>query len=945
MQENDDMVYPYPKFITNKQIMKGLYMHEWAFVAAPSIFGLLIAGPTGLLIGAMITFSLYGLLIRYENKRFNLFNEIMWSCGFFMHQQAFIKRPRDEIEENDDDCSEDENETAVTKKKDKKEKKGKKKNNKKNKNKKEKQKKEKNMQELFPFKKIEDSYIEMENGDIFIYMKIQANCLDLLSHQEISKIIREYGRDIDRDKLNVSYFIQDGSFNINDNIKAVNKAKETQANYFLRNLLDQEADLLKDQQANANRKFYCLRIYLKKGSRRQFKIEDIISRTKEVYRESLNPEVCTRDDIKYMLAVFGNRIFSDNIPDYEISIKKENRNRNFLIKKKQTYEDLQLPGVYEFKDLITPITANFTPSEGHLGVNIVKTYTIASFLGGTKETNLLSKVCNIPGVTTSIYIEPLPLRKYKSNMRQELRSQRSSIKDDVDQLDFQYDTEAMSDAYKRSLKDNLNMYYISVYFMLTAKNKEDFEILEQSFLDAIDDVSITLDDMKSRQKECYLSVSPIGTNLLGKWIKQNIPSISVANLYPFNEPSLLDPKGLYIGHITDKDNPMLFSPFTYRGSNNNILILGMSGIGKTVLLMTILQNSASMNAYIRNIDFEGTQSKFIERIGGINIDIAGGNDFAINILQVRIPDEIRVGILDDYIGEVKNWARIYKQSWSDNLLDLFEEFLKRAYAKKNITNQTNFSLLRNTDYPILSDVYKEIEIEWENFDESKSLASKDELRNLLLGLKSAIDGADSYIFNRHTYLGEEFTTNEYGEDVFRKTHVINFDFSRMMNSDKPRKLAQWTNIFTFITQFVNNNMSMKDEIIVSIDELHELLHKENLPIVNIISSYERRFRKRNACFLKATQTIDEVDNNDPEMQAQVKPLFSQSAVKFLFHLGDADYDQPKKLLALSDFEIKKLRESRSGKCLMRVNKSLYDLDVFMPDWFKEVKPDVKSIGQ
>ena len=152
-----------------------------------------------------------------------------------------------------------------------------------------------------------------------------------------------------------------------------------------------------------------------------------------------------------------------------------------------------------------------------------------------------------------------------------------------------------------------------------------------------------------------------------------------------------------------------------------------------------------MNAYIRNIDFEGTQSKFIERIGGINIDIAGGNDFAINILQVRIPDEIRVGILDDYIGEVKNWARIYKQSWSDNLLDLFEEFLKRAYAKKNITNQTNFSLLRNTDYPILSDVYKEIEIEWENFDESKSLASKDELRNLLLGLKSAIDGADSYI--------------------------------------------------------------------------------------------------------------------------------------------------------------------------------------------------------
>ena len=97
----------------------------------------------------------------------------------------------------------------------------------------------------------------------------------------------------------------------------------------------------------------------------------------------------------------------------------------------------------------------------------------------------------------------------------------------------------------------------------------------------------------------------------------------------------------------------------------------------------------------------------------------------------------------------------------------------------------------------------------------------------------------------------------------------------MMDTDKSRKLAQWSNIFTYITQFVNNNMSARDDIVVSIDELHEMLKKEYMPIINIISSYERRFRKYNTSLIKATQTMDEVDSDDAEMESKVKPLFSQ----------------------------------------------------------------------
>ncbi len=929
--------YIYPQYVSSQQLIKGLYMTEWILVAGPPILGLLAYNIVGFALGSMIGIFICALLYRYEGKRTNLLHEAVSTSAFLVSQHYYIKKERDLSEDEKEEIEESEEE-PTSKKRNKKQKKQKRQE--KRAIKKERQKKEAVMQDLFPFRRIDDSLVEMENGDVFLFLKIRSNNLDLMSYQDIQKMIRGYSKDIDRDKFKVSYFISDSVFKVSNNIQAIEKAKIKQSVPFLRMLLDQEKYLLQTTRGAANRKFYCIKVQIKEKDLKNLDLDEVKRRIKEVYASSLSPEECSKEEIKQMLGIFGNRLFAEHYPDSELEVKVEEKNHGFLLfKKKETFKETQLPGIYEFKDMIVPVTTEFRPSHVMLGTNIVKTYAVSSFLGSTKETNLLAKVSNIPGVTTAIYINKLPTRIYKSNIRKDIKAKRSAVKDDLDQMDYEESVETLANAYKRVRKDSQDMYYISVYFMLAAKNQTEFDNLEESFFQAIDDVSITLDDLKTKQKEAYLSVSPVGEDLLGKWIRQNIPSESVANLYPFNEPSLMDPKGLYIGHIVDRKNPLLFDPFTYRGTNNNILILGMSGVGKTVLLWLILQNAACMGAYIRNIDFEGTTREFIEKIGGINIDIAGGSDFTINPLQVRIPDEIRRGILDDYIGEVKSWMRVYKESWNDNLLDLFEEFLRRAYERKGITNSTDFASLKNTDYPILSDVYQEIIYERDNYDEKESLATKEELRKLLLGMKSAVEGADSGLFNRHTYLGERFSGNGFKQDVFNNVRIINFDFSRMMRTDISRKLAQWMNIFTYITQFVNNNMNTRDDIIVSIDELHEILKKEYMSIINVISSYERRFRKYNTCFLKATQTMDEVDSNDDEMESKVKPLFSQSATKFLFHLGDIDYDKPRKMMNLTANEIARLQENRSHKCLVRVNKSLYDLDVFMPEWFSQVKKD------
>lgn len=435
------------------------------------------------------------------------------------------------------------------------------------------------------------------------------------------------------------------------------------------------------------------------------------------------------------------------------------------------------------------------------------------------------------------------------------------------------------------------------------------------------------------QKKAWESVNPIGKNKITKWVKQNIPSQSLANLYPFEDTTVMDPEGFPIGTITDKEDLVLFDPLAERDTNHNILILGISGIGKTVLLWLLLQNEIIKGSFVRNIDIEGTCLKFTERLGGININMAGNNQYCINPLQIRIPDEIKAGLVDDYISEVKNFMSIYKSGWSERLLDLFEYYLTLVYRKKGITNETDLSKLKEDDFPLFEDIYKIIEEDKNNFDPDNTLATKTDLNELLLGMQSMVYGADAKLFNRYTYLG----TNDMDTLQF-----MNFDLSDMSTSSKDRKLAQWSNVFTYISQFVNDNMDRKKKIVVSIDEAHDFLKKQYLPIVDIINDYERRFRKYLTSFIKASQTIDEFNTEDTELKDKVKPLFNQPGVKFLFHLGDIDYTIPKDLLNLKEAEINILKKKRKGKCLMRIEENVYDLDILMPAWFKEVKADAKS---
>ena len=85
--------------------------------------------------------------------------------------------------------------------------------------------------------------------------------------------------------------------------------------------------------------------------------------------------------------------------------------------------------------------------------------------------------------------------------------------------------------------------------------------------------------------------------------------------------------------------------------------------------------------------------------------------------------------------------RVYKDFDTPHI-DTLEIMVERLYQKWGISDDTDFSRLRPTDYPILSDLYQLLEDAYNHYDDNgpHQLYTAEILRDLLLGLHSMCKG-------------------------------------------------------------------------------------------------------------------------------------------------------------------------------------------------------------
>lgn len=363
------------------------------------------------------------------------------------------------------------------------------------------------------------------------------------------------------------------------------------------------------------------------------------------------------------------------------------------------------------------------------------------------------------GIDVDLFLERQPKERMMQKIGQQIRINRSKIKDTSDtNSDFDDLSNAIRSGYylKEGLANNEDFYYAAILVTVTAASVKDLEwrIGEIRKLMVSQDMNLQL--CSFRQEAAFLSSLPLCAPdaALFKKYRRNILTSTAASFYPFVSFELCDTNGVLLG-VNKYNNSLVsldnFNTRIYK--NANMAILGTSGAGKTFTMQLIARRMRLAGTPVYIIaPLKGHEFyRQAKALNGTIIRIVPGSPDCINVMEIRKIDHTNSELLDGPMPEQSELAaKIQKLHIFFSLLipdlsneerQLLDEAIVTTYRNKGITYD-NSSL----DDPAHPGQYREMPILG---DLHAVLSATPETRRIANILNRLVHGSASS-FNRQT---------------------------------------------------------------------------------------------------------------------------------------------------------------------------------------------------
>ena len=579
----------------------------------------------------------------------------------------------------------------------------------------------------------------------------------------------------------------------------------------------------------------------------------------------------------------------------------------------------------DFFDMILPGTVKFLSDHYIVGNSYRCVWAIREYPPSTEEQAILSQLADRNGVTLRIYhrlVESMEQRKIIQNATR--RNRLKSGGNDVNEtIEAEGNLQDVIELLANLRKNKEPLLHVSVFIELKARSMEKLKELQSDIAMELTRSKISVDRLTLRQKEGFLSVIPTGYNQFGAQYERVLPASSVANMYPFNFSGKTDPQGAYIGR--DKYGTNILVDFDRRAedkTNSNALILGNSGQGKSYLLKLILTNIRESGKRIICLDPESEEETLCDALGGCYIDFMSG-EYTINPLEPKAwtdsvedidantPEAFKkVTRLSQHIAFLKDFFRSYKD-FTDTQIDTIEILLSKLYARFGITDTTDYSVKKPSDFPVMQDFYELCEEEFMTYDKQrKYLYTEETLQEVCLGIHSMCVGSESKYFNGHTNITD--------------SNFLVFGVKGLMDTNRRLKDCMLFNILSFMS----NELLGKGNTAASVDELYLFL--SNMTTIEYLRNCMKRVRKKDSSVILASQNIE--DFLIPSIREFTKPLFSIPTHQFLFNAGQINPKEYMDALQVEPSEFELIKYPERGTCLYRCGNERYLLQVIAPDY-------------
>lgn len=376
-------------------------------------------------------------------------------------------------------------------------------------------------------------------------------------------------------------------------------------------------------------------------------------------------------------------------------------------------------------ELIAPQNLKIKRDIVETGDKISRIYFISSY---PEKPNLgwISTIANTKNTVISIYVNPVDPQAFLDGLKKGTNSDKNiynTTRDEVEKIR----AEARYKSSIRIIEDienNNNSYvYVSILAQVSGINENDLENNCKLFKNRVAGLGLRVRSCAFNMDKAYRQVAPFGMQdkELFKISKRNMQVGTLMAGQPFSGSGFADRTGYYLG--ADESGRMIaIDPF-YKSAdrtNSNFAVVGQSGGGKSYAVKKILLNEYVSGTKIAIIDPENEYKDMCKNIEGSKwIDCSGGigeNVGRINPLQVY--NLTTINLEDEETREEKKsalalhfqnlgtfFSLYFKNQLSVRITAILNETLEELYRNFNITWETDTSLLKNKDFPIMQDLY------------------------------------------------------------------------------------------------------------------------------------------------------------------------------------------------------------------------------------------------
>ena len=579
----------------------------------------------------------------------------------------------------------------------------------------------------------------------------------------------------------------------------------------------------------------------------------------------------------------------------------------------------------DFLDVIAPGAVKFNTDHYILGNSYRTAYALRGYPTSTVELALLRHLGDKSGVTLSIYarqVTPAEERKIIHDAANKNRMSQASTTDLKASVTAEANLQDVANLIASMHKDREPLMHCAVFIELAAWDQGKLQTLQNEIMTELVRSKLSADRILLRQQEGFRAVNPAGYNCFGSQYERVLPASSVANLFPFNYSGKTDPHGFYIGK--DRFGSNIIDDLDRRAedkTNASVLILGNSGEGKSYLLKLLLINQLESGKTVICLDPEHELKELCRNLGDCFVDLMSGK-YIINPLEPKLwdvdgdndpeaPETFRKrSRLSQHISFLKDFFRAYKD-FSQWHIDTIELMLERLYRKWGMDDDTDFSKLCASDYPILADLYGVIEDAYGNYEkEENPLFTKELLQEVMLGLRSMCVGAESKFFNGHTNITSD--------------RFLVFGVQGLLNGNVNVKDALLFNVLSFLS----DKLLTEGNTVAALDELYIWLSSRMT--IEYIRNTLKRVRKKDSSLIMASQNLE--DFNIAEIRDMTRPLFAIPTHQFIFHCGAVDKQFYMQNLQLEESEYEHIRFPQNGVCLYKCGSERFLLEVHAPEY-------------